>query len=337
MSEQQVMFEGKWYTIGELKQYVTEHSEKFKYHHSKETKQKISNAIKLKYKNNPDIVKRMTESLKQKYKNGWIGPRKGKKHSGETRRKMRKNHWTKNPKYAELAKVLGTNFGKSMKGVIHSDEWNKKVSEALKGKKKSKEHIEKMRKSLLEGYSSGRIKHGHPSPETMKTIWSNPEYKKRLSASHKLRWLKPEFKEKMKAMRKQRWSNMDFRNYMLKKMAEGRKKRPTSVEICLIRFLEKHKLPFKYCGDGSIWFGGTNPDFIRNDLKARQIIEVWGDYWHRLDNVERVKNHYQRYGNFEVLVIWEREFYIENWEEVMLKKIKDFMSSKNIPEVKCVA
>lgn len=99
--------------------------------------------------------------------------------------------------------------------------------------------------------------------------------------------------------------------------------KPTKPEGILIRLIEEHHLPFKYVGDGQVVLGGKCPDFININGK-KQVIEMFGTYWHPIFDVARKKEHYCQYG-FDTLVIWEDE--LKN-EETTLKKIQRFARKK---------
>ena len=49
--------------------------------------------------------------------------------------------------------------------------------------------------------------------------------------------------------------------------------------------------------------GGRSPDFINIDGK-KEVIEVFGMYWHSDDEEEQRISHYKKYG-FDCKVIWE--------------------------------
>jgi hypothetical protein len=76
--------------------------------------------------------------------------------------------------------------------------------------------------------------------------------------------------------------------------------------------LEK-KIPCA-CGCGEIMvLGGRIPDFVNINGK-KQIIELFGDYWHGEKHTGRTKeqeellkiNHYKQFG-WDTLIIWENE------------------------------
>lgn len=97
------------------------------------------------------------------------------------------------------------------------------------------------------------------------------------------------------------------------------------VEIC-----QRYKLPFKYTGDGQIWIGGVNPDFV--DCNGRKIaVDIFGDYWHtplfRKTAVEFTyteegrKAALKEYG-WKLVVIWQSELGLPDAEERILAKLR---------------
>lgn len=100
--------------------------------------------------------------------------------------------------------------------------------------------------------------------------------------------------------------------------------RPTNPERKVIRICLSHNLPYKYVGDGQVWLGNRNPDFI-NVNGEKQVIEVFGTYFHHLfDGANRIE-HYRKYG-FSCLIIWGDE--LSNMQRVTKKLL-------NFAKVKC--
>jgi len=81
--------------------------------------------------------------------------------------------------------------------------------------------------------------------------------------------------------------------------------RPNGVETVLGAMLETNHLPFKYVGGGEVWLGNRNPDFINTNGK-KQVIELFGTYWHPVFDVAKKVEHYRQYG-FDCLIVWEDE------------------------------
>lgn len=96
-------------------------------------------------------------------------------------------------------------------------------------------------------------------------------------------------------------------------------KRPTKPERRLLGLIEEHGFPFRYCGDGDVILGGKNPDFI-NYNGRKQLIEVYGDYWHRNDDPQERIDFFKQYG-FDTLIIWEYE--LAN-PDLVCSRIEDF-------------
>ncbi|MDO9581338.1 MAG: hypothetical protein Q7J06_12390 [Bacteroidales bacterium] len=81
---------------------------------------------------------------------------------------------------------------------------------------------------------------------------------------------------------------------------------PNKYERMFDKFLQDNfPSEWKYVGDGKLIIDRKNPDFINiNGKKA--IIELWGDYWHKGDDPERLIDFYGKYG-YRTLVIWTHE------------------------------
>jgi len=128
-------------------------------------------------------------------------------------------------------------------------------------------------------------------------------------------WLiySPEGRLKRSQSAKRRWRNPD---YVRRVMA---KHQPNKPEQQLIALIEAHHLPFKYVGNGEFILGGKCPDFLNTDGK-KQLIELFGTYWHPVFDVAKRTEHFRSYG-FSTLCIWEDEL---QDEAKTLKKIKQF-------------
>ena len=106
---------------------------------------------------------------------------------------------------------------------------------------------------------------------------------------------------------------------------EAQRRKPTAPELRLKALIERHDLPYRYVGNGAVWFEGYNPDFINID-GAKGIIELFGDYWHttKIKKWRETEGgriyHFAKFG-FKTLVIWENEL---GDEEAVVKKIKKF-------------
>lgn len=81
--------------------------------------------------------------------------------------------------------------------------------------------------------------------------------------------------------------------------------KPTKPEKLTSNIIQELSLPnMKYVGDGAFWIGNKNPDFV--DTNNKHIIEVFGDYWHKQEDVTIRTEHFAKYG-YKTLIIWEHE------------------------------
>jgi len=88
--------------------------------------------------------------------------------------------------------------------------------------------------------------------------------------------------------------------------------KPNTPEILLDCYLKKrYPKRWLYNGDGSqgITIGRKIPDFVRRD-EVKEVIEVFGTYWHGEDEVEPLILHYEKLG-FKCVVIWEYDCYLD--------------------------
>jgi len=147
--------------------------------------------------------------------------------------------------------------------------------------------------------------------------------KQKMSQSARERWADSSFLKKMQDIHRHLWQNPEFRTKAMKATLKGLWKRPTRPEQFLIDFFKEHNLPFRYVGDGEVVFGGKCPDFI-NTNGQKQLIELFGTFWHPLFDVAKRTEHFREYG-FSLLIIWEDE--LED-EARLLKKVKTFTRRK---------
>jgi len=96
--------------------------------------------------------------------------------------------------------------------------------------------------------------------------------------------------------------------------------KPNKIEQSLIDLIKKSNLPCKFVGNGEVWLGNRNPDFINTNGK-KQVIELFGTHWHPVFDVADRVEHYKQYG-FDALIIWEDEL---RKPDKVIKKIKRFL------------
>lgn len=93
--------------------------------------------------------------------------------------------------------------------------------------------------------------------------------------------------------------------------------------ICL-----KYSLPFKFVGDGSLWLGNANPDFVH--IKKKIVVEVFGDYWHspllrpKLRYNEAVEGRRKQFKaeGYKTIIIWESDLKREDAEAYVMHLLK---------------
>lgn len=219
---------------------------------------------------------------------------------------MRKHHPMKDPK---VAKKCGDSQRGRKKGP-DSEETKRKKSEARKGKNKGKipwnKGLTKETSELLRqiGKNISKSMVGKPSPS--KGIKRGPN-KKRFSEKTKIR---------KSEVAKRNWKDPIFAS----KMIRSWKRKPNKLEIEFEKFLnELQPGEWKYVGDGQLIINGKCPDFVNVNGK-KQIIELFGDYWHKGQNPEDRIKIFEPFG-YKTLVIWEKEF--KNLDDVE-EKIKCF-------------
>ena len=117
-------------------------------------------------------------------------------------------------------------------------------------------------------------------------------------------------------------------NIPIRNRASACRTKPSGAERRFMEICERYNLPFAYVGDGKLIIDGFNPDFVNTNGK-KQLIEIFGNYWHR-DPFDRRKSewgrsyHYAKFG-FKTLIIWENEL---RDERKVVKKIKQLSREK---------
>lgn len=164
-----------------------------------------------------------------------------------------------------------------------------RVGEALKGKKLSQAHRDKI------GINS-------------RIMWQNPESRakllnekrfKAISEGNKRRWEDPIYREKQRiasirvkkknsASMKEFWSNPANREQRIREILGATMKRPTTFEIEVSNAIKLYDLPLCYTGDGVVVMEGINPDFIAVGLSG--IVEIFYSYW-KIRNHSSVENY----------------------------------------------
>jgi G:T-mismatch repair DNA endonuclease (very short patch repair protein) len=100
------------------------------------------------------------------------------------------------------------------------------------------------------------------------------------------------------------------------------------MELQLLGILNKyHPGEWEFVGNGKVILNGLNPDFVNVNGK-KQIIELFGGYWHKPENPNYTIQYSEDYRikefaklGFKTLVIWDKE--LKN-EVALVSKIDRF-------------
>lgn len=262
------------------------------------------------------------------FKKGMIGYSywKGKKHSEETKSKIRLSKLgKKNPEHSKTLKKLFKEgklkiWNKGLKLNPLSNDHKKKISLANKGGNSSS--FKKGGVSWKKGIK-GIYKHSEETKKksslALKELYKNG-FNPKLGKKQSQEWI-----DKHKIIAKQLWQNQEYREKVIRSSLKGLfETRPTSFEKIIINLINKHNLPYKYVGDGSFLIGYKNPDFI-NCNGEKTCIEVYYNYFKIRDfgsckNYEKQRSeHFAKYG-WKTIFVNEDELKDEN---IILNKIWD--------------
>lgn len=196
------------------------------------------------------------------------------------------------------------------RGMEFSDEHRLSISLSLYGNKRNQGRVQAEETKLkISNSKKGK------APR-----WKDPvERAKRISDALTGMVLSPERCKRQKGIALELWQNP---KYVTKQM-KARNVRPNKAELTLDSLLNLHfPEQWRYVGDGEVIIGGKCPDFININGK-KQVIELFGIYWHSVLDIAKRTEHFRQYG-FSTLVIWEDE--LANPDKV-IKKIKTYRKS----------
>ena len=129
---------------------------------------------------------------------------------------------------------------------------------------------------------------------------------------------------KISEAKKLKWQDIEWKEAVLKKVFESNKIKPNKLELSFQKFLDEHfPNDWKYVGDGTIWIAGKCPDFWNMNGK-KQIIELFGSYFHKPEDEQVRKDHFAHYG-YKTLVVWESEL---RAMDTLKLKLTNFMEEK---------
>ncbi len=173
------------------------------------------------------------------------------------------------------------------------------------------------------------------SAEINKAKWANLEFRTKVSNSMAKAHRDPMVRAKHSERVKQHWANYtpEERDAHIQAIHKANYKKPTKPEMELANLLNtEFPNEWRYVGNGEVIIGGKNPDFINVNGK-KQIIEVFGDWWHGekktgMSNKEVVESRIQSFAEygFDALIIWQREL---KQPKKVLAKIINFYNMGN--------
>jgi len=209
-------------------------------------------------------------------------------------------------------------------GYHHSEEAKAKMSLAGKKKVFTDEHKANLSLALR------RYHHTENQPQYSKlhSKFLSEEHRAKMreaaSKSMKGKHHTEEAKAKTSVTMKEVWQSPDFRDRVVRATLLASRIVPNQAEKYLLNLLESaYPNEWAFVGDGQLIIAGKNPDFA-NINGRKQLIELFGDYWHKGENPQDRIEIFRHYG-YDTLVIWERE--LEDIE-ALLPKIDNFVRAR---------
>jgi len=122
------------------------------------------------------------------------------------------------------------------------------------------------------------------------------------------------------------WEDPILAEELRTSILKGNLKRPTSHEQRIIDLINEHDLQYKYVGNGEVWIGNKNPDFIEINGK-KLLIEVYNSYFKgstKESCKQYEKERYQHFAKYGYKTIFLNEFdlFRPDWGEHCLEKLK---------------
>lgn len=247
---------------------------------------------------------------------GMVGNKHGLGHKHTNEWKQNKSEEMKNNKHALGSKHTEEwklENGKRMEGnqhalgMKHTEEWKEENSKRHTGNTYSVGRVQSEESNIKR---SETLK-GRPSPMRGRTQTEEAKVEiGKASKGNQYRLGHKDSEETIQNKRKAQkklWDDPVWRDEQQSRMARGnRLQRPNKTEIKFLSLLD-YLCPgdWKYVGDGSLMIDGKNPDFVNVNGK-KQIIELYGDYWHKGQDPQDRIDIFTPFG-YKTLVIWERE------------------------------
>jgi hypothetical protein len=112
----------------------------------------------------------------------------------------------------------------------------------------------------------------------------------------------------------------------VRNLYKSRNAKPNKAEQKLMGILnENFSNEWEYVGDGKMVLGGKIPDFVNVNGK-KQIIELFGRYWHRGENPQDRIDLFKQFG-FYTLIIMDNEL---KDEKFVIERVRNFPSAETL-------
>lgn len=174
--------------------------------------------------------------------------------------------------------------------------------------------------------------------QVSKELWQDPKYREKVTSALIETFDNPEMRQELSKRALNLWNRPGHREHVRKtnseitkalwqdpeyiaKTMQGQNISPNKPECQLLAILDNLGLGFKFTGDGSFHLAGKVPDFTNHE--TRQIIEMYGIYWHTEAEAESRIKLFNRH-DFKTLIIWEPEL---TDKDSIKAKILDFTAS----------
>ena len=112
---------------------------------------------------------------------------------------------------------------------------------------------------------------------TIKEVRSTNESRAKTVRQLNRRWSDPEERRRYGAIIKSK--PLEWHQRRLAATLRSTLSQPTKPERIFMDIIKRDNLPFKYVGNGKLWIGKLNPDFVATD-GSKRLVEVFGCYWH---------------------------------------------------------
>lgn len=234
-----------------------------------------------------------------------------------------KNMWTKNPHSEETKKKIKESKKK----------WYESHPEARMGVVKNLKKYMKKHPDFYEVRSKNHPLDGKNHPmfgkhHSVETCAKMSKITKAYMDAHpevakeRIRRMKEVYpSSKHSKVLKNLYENPEWHDRVLSPQMHTRKM--SSYEQRVSDLIKKYKLSYKFVGNGEVWIGQKNPDFI-NTNGEKKIIEVYSEYhvgfWKDKDYESKRSKLFAKYG-FQTIFLTEQDLFARNWESICSFKL----------------